>query len=103
VVKKIAFGFATLTLALASAAPRYNVTFFERAVIHGAELKPGDYKMDVQDGKVVFSKGKMTAETPAKVENGEEKYATTAVRYGENAHLREIRIGGTKTKLVFED
>ena len=43
---------------------------------------------------------------PHVVETSDKKYDTTAVRYrgvGEKQAISEIRIGGTKTKLVFEE
>ena len=50
--------------------------------------------------------GKQTVEVPVKVETGEKKYDTTAIRYtgtGEKQSISEIRIGGTKTRLVFDE
>jgi hypothetical protein len=45
-------------------------------------------------------------ESPVKVEEGDTRFATTVVRYvpgaDGKARIQEIRIGGTKTRLVFE-
>ena len=47
----------------------------------------------------------MQTESTVKVEEGDTKFDTTAVRYVNSAdgkiRIQEIRIGGTKTKLVF--
>jgi hypothetical protein len=44
-------------------------------------------------------------ESAVKVEEGDSKFDTTVVRYVNSSdgkvHIQEIRIGGTKTKLLF--
>ncbi len=81
----------------------FTVTFFEPAMIGGTELKAGDYKFEVQDQKVIIKHGHETTEAAVTVENGDNKYSSTTVTYanadGKNK-VAEIRIGGTKTKLV---
>ena len=101
--KKLSIGFATIALALASAATTYKVTLFQPSVVNGTELKPGDYKVEIKNDKAVIWQGKNATEVPVKVETGDAKYPTTAVRYSSGTHVDEIRIGGTKTKLVFQD
>jgi hypothetical protein len=102
VVKGFTIGFATLALAVASAASSYNVTFFEPVVVNGTTLKPGDYKVEVNDNKAVIKRGKVIAESPVKVESNEAKYPTTSIRLALGTQLEEIRVGGTHTRLVFE-
>jgi hypothetical protein len=103
-MKRFVFVFLVLALAVASA-KTYTVTLFQPAVVGGTELQPGEYKLDVQDTKVIVLKnGKQTAESSVKVETSESKYSTTSVRYtnGDGKYrVQEIRLGGTKTKLVF--
>jgi hypothetical protein len=74
-------------------------------VVGGTELQPGEYKLDVQDTKVIVLKnGKQTAESEVKVETTDTKFSGTSVRYanGDGKYkVQEIRLGGTKTKLVF--
>jgi hypothetical protein len=94
-------------LALTAAAEsKYKVTLFEPTVIGGTELKPGDYTIAVDSGMATIKNGKSVVETPVKVENGSQKYDNTTVRYekgdGRN-RVDEIRLGGTRTKLVFTD
>jgi hypothetical protein len=102
-VKKIAVSFATLALAVASAAT-HRINLYEPATVAGQELKPGAYKIEVVDNKAIIKGGKQTVEAAVKVENSNEKYRGTSVRY-ENAEgkmkVQEIRLGGTNTKLVF--
>lgn len=102
-VKKIAVTFATLAVALASAAT-HRVNLYETATVAGQELKPGSWKIDVVDNKAVIRSGKQSVEAAVKVENGTEKFRSTSVKY-EHADgkmkVQEIRLGGTNTKLVF--
>lgn len=99
-VKRLTIGFATFALAVASASS-YNVTFFEPVVVNGTTLKPGDYKVEVNNDKAVLKRGKAVAESPVKVENSEDKYARTSVRLV-GTQVEEIRVGGTHTRLIFE-
>ena len=101
-LKKILFGFTTVALAIGSAATTYHVTLFQSSVINGTELKPGDYKVEIKNDKAVFSQGKNTTEAPVKVvEDAQQKYRSNVVRYGPESRVQEMRIGGTRTKLVF--
>jgi len=101
VLKKLSIGFATLALTVASAATTYHVTLFQPSFINGAELKPGEYKVEISGDKALLWRGKNSTEAPVKVENTERKNQTTVVRYGPGSQVQEMRIGGTKTKLVF--
>ena len=100
-IKKLSIGFVAITLAVASGATSYKVTFFQSSVINGTELKPGEYKVEIKDDKAVLWQGKNSTEVPVKIESTDQKNRATAVRYGSGSHVEEIRIGGTKTKLVF--
>ena len=102
--KKLVVSIALAGLAIASAA-QHRVTLFEPAVVNGTTLKPGEYKLVVDGGKAVLSRGKQTVEAVVSVQKGDSKYASTSVRYasGDGAQrLQEIRVGGTDTKIVFE-
>ena len=95
-----------VALSSIASAKSYNVTFFQPTIVGGEELKPGDYKVEVLDSKAVIRSGKLSVETPIKVENSDEKFNSTSVRYqnGDGKYrIQEIRLGGTKTKLVFNN
>src|SRR5579871_1272125 len=101
----LAIGVAGLAVASASA-KTYSVTFYEPAVVGSMTLKPGDYKVDVNDQKAVLRNGKVRCEAPVKVETSDTKYGSTTVRFGSGdgkMHLQEIHVGGSKTKLVFNE
>jgi hypothetical protein len=99
-VKNILFGFASLALAVASAATSYDVTFYQPVMINGSELKAGDYKLELRDKTAVIKQGKTATEAPVKIENDGQKYQRTAVRIN-GMQVDEIRIGGTNTRVVF--
>ena len=102
---KTIFAFATLTLAIATAASnKTSVQITVPTEFGGQVLKPGDYTLELKDNRAILKNGKNVAETEARIETEGKKFSTTAVRYtaGEpNAKLDEIRIGGTTTKVVF--
>lgn len=99
--KKLLFGFASVALAVASAATGHNVTLFQPVVVNGAKLEPGDYRIEVQGAMAVIKKGKSVTEAPVKVESDGAKFSRNTVRI-EDGQLSEIRVGGTHTRLVFE-
>jgi len=101
VVKKSILAFATLALAVASAAASHTVTFFQPVVVNGQNLQAGDYKVHWDGGKATIQRGKSVTEVPVKVESSDNRYSTTSVRLNGN-QVEEIRVGGTNTKLVFE-
>lgn len=95
--------FLTFALAVASAST-YNVQLFQPSVVSGQELQPGQYKLTLDDSKVVISKGKQSVEASVKLETSASKFSSTSVRYtNENGKMKvqEIRLGGTTTKLIF--
>ena len=99
-MKKIVFTFATLALAAASAAEKHYITLSQPSVIGGQELKAGEYRLELRDNKMFVKDGKRTIEADVKVEAADTKFGTTAVRYLQDKQVTEIRIGGTKTRLV---
>jgi len=109
-VKKLVVVFAILVLAamaFAGTVPvaknSYHITLMQPSVVNGTNLKPGDYKLNVGDGKITLVQGKISVEAPAKIETVDSKFDSTAVRYkdeGGKQSVAEIRIGGSKTKIV---
>lgn len=103
-MRKVLPFFLIAGLAVASARS-YTVSLFETATVGSTELKPGEYKIEVNDQKAVIHSGKVRTESNVKVEEGDTRFATTVVRYGKSADgkalIQEIRIGGTKTRLLF--
>ena len=101
-IKKLAVLFAIGAFVLA-AAETYRVTLFQPTVVQGKELKPGQYKLDLKDTILTIASGKTSVEMKVQVEKCDEKFNTTTIRYattGGKYAIQEIRLGGTKTKLV---
>ncbi|MBZ5576907.1 MAG: hypothetical protein LAP40_10145 [Acidobacteriia bacterium] len=88
------------------AAKSYSITLNEPALLGAMPLASGDYRVEVADQKAVVHNSKFHGEAPVKVESVDYKYISTSVRYdtsGGKLRIQEIHIGGTKTKLVFDE
>jgi hypothetical protein len=98
--KKLLIGFAAFGIGFASAGSEYKVEFEQATKVGGTELKAGEYKVEVQDGKAIFKSGKsVVAQTSATVENAKRKYPATAISTNASK-LEEIDVGGTTMKIV---
>lgn len=105
-MKKLLLSFATVALAVASAASTYRITLFQPSIVAGTELKPGDYKVTLKDDKAVITSGKTSVEAAVRTETADSKFSSTTVRYanGDGKYrVQEIRLGGTNTRLVFQN
>lgn len=103
-MKKLMLSFVTIALAIASAASSYHFSLFQPSYVAGKELKAGDYKIELNGDKAIIKAGKQTLEATVKVESTTERFTETSVRYATadgKMMVQEIRLGGTKTKLVF--
>jgi hypothetical protein len=109
-MKKLVVLFALFALVAAIAGtvpaigPSYNVKLLRPSVVKGTVLKEGEYRLNLGKETATIGNGKVSVETPVKVETSDSKFDTTAVRYTEVAGqsvISEIRVGGTKTKIVF--
>ena len=102
---KIGLAFSVFTLGVALAASGHHVTVYNSVWIGSTELKPGEYNVQVENGKAVFKSKKDTVEVPAKMETANSKFPFTALNTdntGGKAKLNEIDLGGTNTKIVIE-
>jgi hypothetical protein len=89
-----------------AATKSYSFKLFEPALLGPTQLAPGDYQVSVVDQNAVIRSGRTKCEAPVKVESADSKYSSTTVRFGNGdgkLHIQEIHIGGTKTKLVFNE
>src|ERR1700685_2130636 len=97
-IKNVLLGFATVALAVASAASGYSVTFYQPVTVNGTELKAGDYKLELKDNSMaVIKQGKVMTEAPVKIEKESEKFSRSSVRINGN-QVEEIRLGGTSMR-----
>jgi lipopolysaccharide export system protein LptA len=93
-----------LAASAAYAASSYHVTLYKPTTINGAQLNPGDCKLELQGDKVVIKQGKTTVEANVTVQNAPQKFTLTSVGYDEGAssQLHDVRLAGTTLKLLFE-
>lgn len=104
-LKRFVLAFGILALAVASA-ENFSVTLSQPSTVKGNQLKAGEYRLNLENSTLKMVSGKQSVEVAVKVETVDKKYDSTAVRYtgvGEKQSISEIRIGGTKTKLVFDE
>ena len=106
-VKKLILAFAILALTTVFAGGvsgvSYKITLLQPSVVKGNVLKAGDYKLQLSNDTATITGQKTTIDVPVKVETNGTKYDSTAIRYVEQdgkAMISEIRIGGTKTRLL---
>lgn len=104
-VKQILSSFAFVALSVASAAT-IKLSLVEPSVVKGQELKAGDYQLNLKENSVVIQQGKKQVEVPVKIEDMHQRYSRTRVLYNENKGkftIQEIELGGTTTKLTFDN
>ena len=97
---------AALTMGAVGQAATYHVTLLKPTVVAGHELKPGDYKLEVNNDTAVISHGKQSVEAKVTTQSTDKKYDANTVMYqvdGAKFKLREIGIGGSKTKLILRE
>ena len=105
-IAKLVVCLGTVAMAWASAAKPYEVVFNNPAQVSGTELKPGSYKVEVTGDKAMIRGGKQSVECSIKVEESDQKYSATTVRYSMvdgKYRVNEIHLGGTNMKLVFNN
>src|SRR4051812_47694974 len=99
---KILVAFAILALVVATAgtipAPgsSFRVVLSQPSVVKGAELKAGEYRVDLGPEKVTFVSARTNVDASVRIETNAEKFKATSVRYTTEAGkaiISEIRIG----------
>lgn len=91
----------------ASADKSYNINLSQASRIGNTEIKAGDYKLVVDAPKVrlVEMRSGKAIDLEAKIQTGEEKFNTTAVHaktVDGVTKIVEIKLGGSKTSIVFD-
>ena len=104
----LVLGCAILTVGLAAWAgtKSYTVTILDPVMAGATELPAGEYQVSIANDKAMLHKGKFSAENPVRVESADAKYGTTSVVLATGdgkMRIKEIHLGGTKTKLVFTE
>ena len=97
-----------LATAFADGAKSYKINLSSAAVVGSAELKPGDYKIVVDQPKIRFihlGSGDEVA-VDGKVNTVDGKVPFTSVHSKQVdgvTKITEIRLGGSRTSVVFQD
>ncbi len=94
------FCISTLAAMALSAATPYELTLLDTFSVGKAELKAGDYKVEMQGDKAVFTIGKKIVSIPATLGKADQPFAST-VFVSQKSKLKEIDLGGTQDKIVF--
>jgi hypothetical protein len=94
------FCLSTLALGIASAATPYDITLLDNVSVGKTELKAGDYKVEMQGDKAVFTIGKKSFAVPATLGKNDQPFAST-VFVSQHSKLKEIDLGGTQDKIIF--
>jgi hypothetical protein len=89
-----------LAMGIASAGTPYELTLLDTFSVGKAELKAGDYKVEMQGDKAVFTIGKKTITIPATLGKSDQTFAST-VFISQRSKLKEIDLGGTQEKILF--
>jgi hypothetical protein len=97
---KYLFCISTLALSIASAATPYDITLLDTVSVGKTELKAGDYKVEMQGDRAVFTAGMKTFTIPATLGKSDQPFVST-VFISQHAKLKEIDLGGTQDKIVF--
>jgi hypothetical protein len=99
---KLFLGTCALSMGIASAAS-LHLRLADATWVGQSELKPGEYQVKVDDKNVTFKQGKTVVAVTGKMETGEYKYRTSQfgiVKENGQNRLKEIDLGGTKSKVV---
>jgi len=101
-INQLALAFmSTFAMLAFGASDAYKVHVLSDSNIAGKQVKAGNYKVQVEGNSATLTHGKDSISVPAHVEEGQAKYAGTQIRYVDNS-IKEIHIGGTTTKIVFD-
>ena len=97
---KLTLTLATLGLAVASAASHYTVKIDTPVYAGTTQLKPGEYRLELNGDKAVFTSGKTVVEVPATLGKAEKKFSQTSYQ-AIDSKIKEIDLGGTTTTVTF--
>jgi hypothetical protein len=99
--KRVFVLISAISMAVASAASNVNVTLNQPTTVNGTTFKTGEAKFELNGNKVVLKQGKVSAEAAVKVESNNAKYSFTSIVYKDGT-VKEIYVGGTTTRIVFD-
>ena len=95
---KLTFALPIFAL-MAYAGSSSHITLVDPEYVGSTQLKPGDYKVEVEGNQAKFKSGKEVVEVPATVKTDDKKHPDTSFETN-NSKITEIHIGGTNTTIV---
>ena len=101
--KVLLSSFVALGTVAFAASGTVKVNIFQDSVIEGKTVKAGQYKLSMENGNAVLTAGKQSVSVPAREETVPNKISSTQLIFTNNTTLQEIRLGGTNTKIVFDN
>jgi hypothetical protein len=101
--KTILIGFVVFAATAFAASNTYKMDLTQNSMVEGKMLKPGNYKVTVENGTAMIKDGKNVIQVPAKEVTDANKVQNTEVTYINQNNIKEVRFGGTHTKIVFAD
>ena len=94
----VAFGLSCMAISMFGA----GLTVTTPITAGTTQMKPGDYKFEMQGDKVVFKSGKtVIAEVPAAAETASTKFRDTTYE-SKDGKITAIRVGGSSTRIVLK-
>jgi hypothetical protein len=97
------WGFVALGATAFASTNTFKVRIFQNSVVEGKALKAGEYKLSMQNGNAVITQGKTSIEVPAREVTIPNKPDSTELTYVNNTNLQAINVGGSHTRIVFEE
>jgi hypothetical protein len=85
---------------MAASTHTYHVTLAQNSIVDGHQLKPGSYKVELNNTTAVLRNGNHVVQVPAREVTAQNKFANTEVEYMGN-NMQKIDFGGTRTTIVF--
>lgn len=97
--------FALLGVSVLSA-KTYKFTVLDPSQVGSAQLKPGDYRVQVEGSQVILKDNAgHQIDASARLETYDHKFQQTVILSSDadgQRHINSIELGGTKDKLIFE-
>jgi hypothetical protein len=100
---KLLVGFLAIGMTAAFGAKNtFKVNLVQDSVVDGKTVKAGTYRIAVENGNALMKSGKDSIELPAREVTEANKFNSTELTYTDKTTLREIGLGGTHTRIIFD-
>ncbi len=102
----LAISILALSSLTVASAKSYDIMISNPTKVGSVQLKPGSYKLTIKGSDAVFTdvNSAKSYTTPVKVQSTDQKFDQTRVQStkdGDQDRIKEIDLGGSKTKVDF--